>query len=73
MTQTTNSTATRTADTLQTYDRERAALVRQLGPLGLLLAWLDRHPTIANIIIGIMALALAYAVFTYEFTIPAYQ
>ena len=36
-------------------------------------AWLDRHPTIANIIIWIMALALAYAVFTYEFTIPAYQ
>lgn len=35
--------------------------------------WLDRHPTIANIIIGIMALALAYAVFSYEFTIPAYQ
>lgn len=36
-------------------------------------AWLDRHPAIANIIIGIMALALAYAVFSYEFTIPAYQ
>lgn len=36
-------------------------------------AWLDRHPTIANIIIWIMALALAYVVFSYEFTIPAYQ
>ena len=73
MTQTTNSNATRTADTLQTYDRERAALVRQLGPLGLLLDWLDRHPRTASALLWTMGLALAYVVFTYEFTIPMYQ
>ena len=73
MTQTTNSTATRTADTLQTYDRERAALVRQLGPLGLLLDWLDRHPRTASALLWAMGLALAYVVFTDEFTIPAYK
>ena len=44
--------------------------IRMIVPFA---AWLDRHPTIANIIIWIMALALAYAVFSYEFTIPAYQ
>ncbi len=44
--------------------------IRMIVPFA---AWLDRHPAIANIIIGIMALALAYAVFSYEFTIPAYQ
>ena len=73
MTQTTNSTATRTADTLQTYDRERAALVRQLGPLGLLLDWLDRHPRTASALLWAMAAALVYVVFTYNFTIPAYK
>jgi hypothetical protein len=35
--------------------------------------WLDRHPTAASIILWIMILALVYVVFTYEFTIPAYQ
>ena len=73
MTQTTNSNATRTADTLQTFDRERAALVRQLGPLGLLLDWLDRHPRTASALLWAMGLALAYVVFTYEFTIPMYK
>ena len=73
MTQTTNSTATRTADTLQTYDRERAALVRQLGPLGLLLDWLDRHPRTSSVLLWLMGAALVYVVFTYNFTIPAYK
>ena len=44
--------------------------IRMIVPFA---AWLYRHPTIANIIIGIMALALAWVIFTYEFTIPAYQ
>ena len=73
MTQTTNSNATRTADTLQTFDRERAALVRQLGPLGLLLDWLDRHPRTASALLWLMAAAAAWVVFTYDFTIPMYQ
>jgi hypothetical protein len=46
------------------------AEIRYIVPFA---SWMDRHPVITNIIIVIMALALAYAVFTYEFTIPAYQ
>ena len=36
-------------------------------------AWMDRHPAATNIIIAVGIAALAWVVFTYEFTIPAYQ
>ena len=36
-------------------------------------AWRDRHPAATNIIIAVGIAALAWVVFTYEFTIPAYQ
>ena len=55
------------------YEQERAAPVRQLGPLGLLLVWLDSHPRTAAALLWLMAAALAWVVFTYDFTIPAYK
>lgn len=41
--------------------------------LGYFLKFMDRHPVIANIILLLEGLALVWAVFTYEFTIPAYK
>lgn len=31
-------------------------------------AWLDKHPALENILLWIMGTALAYAVWTYDFT-----
>ena len=67
---TTRETAARPADS---FESERAALLRQLGPLGLLLDWLDRHPRTASALLWLMAAAAAWVVFTYDFTIPAYK
>ena len=38
-----------------------------------LFRWLDRHPRIAAALLWLQAAALAYVVFTYDFTIPAYK
>ena len=45
----------------------------QLGPLGIMFKFMDDHKTLANVILAIEILALVWAVFTYEFTIPAYK
>ena len=49
------------------------AELRELGALAPLFAWTDRHPRAASVLLWIMAAALVYAVFTYEFTIPMYK
>ena len=35
--------------------------------------WMNRHPVLTNTLLVLMAIALAWVIFTYEFTIPAYQ
>lgn len=35
--------------------------------------WIDRHPLLTNVVIAIGIAVLAWVVFNYEFTIPAYQ
>ena len=35
--------------------------------------WMDRHPVLTNALLILMAIALAWVIFTYEFTIPAYK
>lgn len=49
------------------------AELRELGALAPLFAWTDRHPRAAAVLLWLMAAALIYAVFTYDFTIPAYK
>ena len=49
------------------------AEVRELGALAALLAWMDRHPRTATAIMWLLFAALAYAVVTYDFTIPMYK
>lgn len=49
------------------------AELRELGALAALLAWMDRNPRISSIILWALFAALFWAVFTYRFTIPAYQ
>lgn len=38
-----------------------------------LFVWIDRHPRTSSALLWLMAAALMYAVFTYNFTIPAYK
>jgi hypothetical protein len=38
-----------------------------------LFRWLDRNPRTAAVLLWLMIAALAYVVFTYDFTIPAYK
>ena len=38
-----------------------------------LFRWLDRHPRTAAALLWFMAVALVFAVFTYEYTIPMYK
>jgi len=57
---------------MKTTNDNRAEL-RELGALAPLLEWMDRHPKTAAALLWLQALALAYVVFTYRFTIPAYQ
>ncbi len=40
----------------------------ELGPMMHLLTWMERHHKLANAILWIEAIALAWAVFTYDFT-----
>lgn len=49
------------------------AELRELGALAPLFAWTDRHPRAAAALLWLMAAALVYVVFTYNFTIPAYK
>ena len=49
------------------------AELRELGALAPLFAWTDHHPRTAAVLLWLMVAALIYAVFTYDFTIPAYK
>ena len=49
------------------------AELRELGPLADVFAWMDSHPRAARALLWLMAAALVYVVFTYNFTIPAYK
>lgn len=57
---------------MKTTNDNRAEL-RELGALAPLLRWMDRHPRAASLILWLQVAALLWAVFTYRFTIPAYQ
>lgn len=41
--------------------------------LSWLFAWIDRHPRTASALLWLLGFALLWVVFTYRFTIPAYQ
>ena len=43
-------------------------IYKELGLLGEILAWTDRHQTATNVILILEALALFWAVLTYNFT-----
>jgi len=40
----------------------------EFGPLGYLFRWIDEHPRMAAALLWLMAAALMYAVFTYDFS-----
>ena len=45
----------------------------EFGPLGYMFKFMDEHKTLSNIILVLEILALIWAVWTYEFTIPMYK
>ena len=45
----------------------------QFGPLAYLFAWLDRNPRTASALLWLQVVALIWAVFAYDFTIPMYK
>lgn len=45
----------------------------QFGPLAAFFAWIDRNPRTSSALLWLMAAALICAIFTYNFTIPAYK
>lgn len=49
------------------------AELRELGPLASLFAWIDRHPRTAAALLWLQVAALLWVIFSYNFTIPAYQ
>lgn len=49
----------------QEADREIPTDVRMVVPFA---AWIDRHPMVANVIIGLGIVALCWVVLTYDFT-----
>ena len=52
---------------------ENKSIYREFGPLAGLFAWIDRNPRMSSALLWLMAAALAWAVWSYEFTIPAYK
>lgn len=44
--------------------------IRMIVPFA---GWIERHPRMSNLLIIVGLLALAWVVFTYDFTIPAYR
>jgi hypothetical protein len=52
---------------------ENKSIYREFGPLAGLFAWIDNNPRTSSALLWLMAAALAWVVFTYHFTIPAYQ
>lgn len=54
-------------------EKTPAQIYAEFGPVGVVFQWLDEHPRAASVLLWLQGLALAYVVFTYEFTIPAYK
>ena len=44
--------------------------IRLIVPMA---GWIERHPRLSNWLIVIGLVAMAWVVFTYDFTIPAYR
>lgn len=40
----------------------------EFGPLGYMFKFMDEHKTLSNVILVLESIALAYAVFMYDFT-----
>ena len=49
------------------------AIYMEFGLMGKVFKWADEHPRMSNVLLWLMGLAVAWVVFTYEFTIPAYR
>ena len=77
MQQTTNSAPQRTADSRHALSTDGNAPAINYGAvipgLDWLFCWLDRHPRTSSALLWLMSAALAWAVWSYEFTIPAYK
>ena len=53
---------------MKTTNNNAAHIYTDFGPLGYLFRWIDEHPRTAAALLWLSAVALMYAVFTYDFT-----
>jgi len=51
-----------------TNNNNAAHIYADFGPLGYLFCWIDKHPRMTSALLWLMAAALMYAVFTYDFS-----
>lgn len=59
---------------MNTNNSRPANIYGEFDPLiGRALQWIDAHPRSASALLWLQALALAYVVFCYDFTIPMYK
>ena len=47
---------------------QKKQILKEMGPMAYFLMWSEKHPRLTNILIWTEAVALAWAVFTYDFT-----
>lgn len=48
-------------------------IYKEFGILGRFFLWMDRHPRTAAALLWLQVAALLWVIFSYNFTIPAYQ
>ena len=53
---------------MKTTNNNAANIPAEFGPLGYLFRLIDEHPRMTSALLWLSAVALVYAVFTYDFT-----
>ena len=58
------------ADGIQTGTTimQKEQILKEMGPMAYFFMWMEKHHKLANILLWIEVIALAWAVFTYDFT-----
>jgi len=47
---------------------QKEQIMKELGPMAYFFMWMEKYPRLSNVILWIEAIALAWVVFTYDFT-----
>ena len=47
---------------------QKEQILKEMGPMAYFFMWMEKHHKLANVLLWIEVIALAWAVFTYDFT-----